>query len=218
MKLDDITPQVTAWSELLQRLVPLLTQLARQVARWSRRHESAAYHVESFEAELVLLDRRGWRATYHKRERVIVTRDQLRTLNDFNWGNGRQFLGHRVHPGSVIGSAPVGPRVRHLIELPRVVRRGQWLTMRATRQIRGAFTKPADRWLESEVYHHTERLTMRVLFPPGSRPRGARVRCLLRQTEATLTPRPRRGGGSVLSFTIRRPSLGERVTISWTSM
>ncbi|MEZ4554205.1 MAG: hypothetical protein R3B59_09895 [Dehalococcoidia bacterium] len=218
MKLDDIAPQVTAWSELLRRLVPLVTQLAQHVARWSRSHESAAYRVESFDGELVLHDRRGQRATYHKRERVIVTRDQVRTLNDFNWGNGRQFLGHRVHPGNVIASAEVGPRVRHLIELPRIVRRGQRLTLRATRQIRGAFTTPADRWLESEVYHHTKRLTMRVLFPPGSRPRGARVRCLLRQIDATLTPRPRRGGGSVLSFTMRRPPLGERVTISWTSM
>ncbi len=218
MKLEDIPPQLTAWLELLQRVVPLFTQLAQHVAQGSQRRKSAAYRVESFDGELVLHDRRGLSATYRKHERVRVTQDQVWTLNDFNWGNGRQFIGHRVQPGSVIGSAQVGPRVRHVIELPRVVRRGHRLSLRATRQIRGAFTRPADRWLESEVYHHTERLTMRVLFPPGSRPRGSRVRCLLREIDTKLTARPLPGGGSMLSFTIRRPSLGERVTISWTSM
>ncbi|MGE0229255.1 MAG: hypothetical protein AB7I38_14720 [Dehalococcoidia bacterium] len=218
MKLDDIAPQLTAWLELLQRLVPLVTRMIEQLAQWGRRDKGAAYRVESFDGELVLHDRCGQSATYRKRERVRVTQDEVRTLNDVNWGNGRQFVGHRVQPGSVIGSAQVGPRVRHVIELPRVVRRGHRLSLRATRQIRGAFTRPTDRWLESEVYHHTERLTMRVLFPPGSRPRGSRVRCLLREIDTKLTARPLPGGGSVLSFTIRRPSLGERVTISWTSM
>lgn len=175
------------------------------------------YEVESFEATLFVHDRDGHHATYRKRERVRFTHHDVRVVAEREWGGGRQFLGHRTTHGRVLSHRRIGSEQRHAVELAQPGRKGELRTLSSTRTIRDGFRFPKDRWLETEVDHLTKRLTMRVVFPPGLRPRGARFSSLHEGTRS-LQVKPFVDGGTVLSLVVKNPPIGERYTISWGAM
>ncbi|MGE4053426.1 MAG: hypothetical protein AB7F99_01400 [Vicinamibacterales bacterium] len=198
-------------------MVRIAAGFVRNVQPLFRTETHGTYDVESFEASLVLHDRSGSKATYRKREKVRFTRDNVRLLSQRTWGSGRQFAGHRMTYGRILCHGRVGAEERHSIELVRPGQKGEIRTLSSTRVIRGGFTSAADRWLETDIDHRTRRLSMKVVFPPGIRPRGARVGSL-HGTARRLRPRLLLSGGSALSFLVKNPPIGEKYTISWGAM
>lgn len=209
----DVVGAVQAVSDIVR----IATGVVRNVQPFLRVKTAGPYEVQSFEATLFLHDRDGRKATYRKRERVRFTRGNVRLLSQRTWGTGRQFAGHRVTYGRILCHRRVGAEERHSIELAQPGQRGELRTLSSTRVIRGGFTSAPDRWLETDVDHRTRRLSMQVVFPPGLRPRGARMSSLHGGTR-NLRARPLVHGGSTLSFLVKNPPLGERYTISWGAM
>lgn len=191
-----------------------LTRVVRAIPNKNR-----TYEVIDYRATLVLRDRGGHTATYEKRERIRFLRDGITHLRDYTWGSGLQLLGHRVSPGRLIRSLRVGSRYESLIEVPRAFRRGQTTVISYRRTIRDGFTSPGDLWLEAEVYHRTERLTLRVVFPQGSSPRRA---WLASGKIGASTPlrvvRATNASGAIVSYSVRDAVPGDRYTVGWESM
>ena len=64
------------------------------------RSPTGMYEVLEYESTLELLDAKGQRATFHKREKVRYLQDNVIAYQDQAWGDGEILLQYRCTPGT----------------------------------------------------------------------------------------------------------------------
>src|SRR5215210_7073839 len=104
--LDDSTHTAFAqWSQVIRALfnsrwIEILTDLWKQWRKLARGlSEEGLYEVLAYEATLELLDRRGQRAQFRKREKVRYGQSQTIAYQDQAGADGEILLDYRCTPG-----------------------------------------------------------------------------------------------------------------------
>jgi hypothetical protein len=175
------------------------------------------YEILRYQVTLTLLDVEGKQAILERREKVRFLQDNVIALYDHAWGDGQLFVGYRVTPGRVADRFRVGSRYQTLISLRDTKHRGDVLSYRVRRRIVGGFPGEEE-WLEAEVDHPTHYLEMAVIFPKGRPCQGASVVEVSTNHRTGLSlssVKRRRDGREILTWTTRKPPVGERYAIHW---
>ena len=176
---------------------------------------SLPYEILRYEAAVELYDVDGRRAVYNRRELIKFLHDGVSSLDDYGWGNGIAFAGHDVSPGKLVKRRIVGSRLRSTVQLPKRYHKGDLLTFWVDRLIENGFTGPSECWLEAELYHVTERLSLKVILPPERLVRGAHLVRPGVPGGVGLPTKTLRDGRQTISYEARRPALGSRYTVVW---
>ncbi len=172
------------------------------------------YEVVNYKAILELKDTDGHKAVYTKMERVRFLTDNVSTIYDYSWSDGQSFANHSVYPGRIIDRQSIGSRYKTMIALPTPKNKGDYLTLRVRRLVRDGL---ADKqcWLEAEVCHRTELMTLMVVLP---RERSVNKAYLMAQQSQTVVPvrvTIDREGRQKLRHVVRSPKVGDRYTLQW---
>ncbi len=172
------------------------------------------YEVLNYKATLEIKDIGGHNAIYTRRERVRFLRDNISTLYDYGWGDGQSFASHSVRPGRIVDRQSIGPRYKTTIALPSPKNRGDLLTFSIRRLVRDALI---DRkcWLEAEIYHKMERMTLMVIFPKERAVKKAHIIAQQAQTTIPVTVTVDKAGRQNLRYSVHGPKAGERYTLQW---
>lgn len=201
-----------------------LRQLARVVEfyqllrRWVQREASQGlYEVLEYEATLELLDPRGQRARFTKRQRVKFLQDNVIAFEDFAWGDGQVLTAYRCAPGVVVDRYREGDHWNVLISLRETRHAGDVADLYMARTIRRGFTRPEE-WWQIAMQHRTRHLKLRIIFPHARRCQRAVVNERTRDQIAVLdaghfSELP--DGRQVLSWETARPRRFETYTFSW---
>jgi hypothetical protein len=175
------------------------------------------YEVLDHQFKLTLRDAQGKQAVLERREQVRFLQDNVVALYDQAWGDGQIFVGYRVKPGRIADRIKVGSRYRTLISLRETKHRGDLLTYRIRRRIVDGFTTENE-WHEVDVDHPTRQLGVTIVFPTD---RPCKQASIVRATTGQHTPltdqnlRVSRSGHQVLTWSIKKPLLGERYALHW---
>lgn len=192
-----------------------LLHLASAALRHLKR-PAGLYEVLDYQARLELLDPRGCSAIYEKRERVRFLKDCGTGFYDYGWGDGEAFASHRVRPGRIVERRQLGPRYRSLIALPSPKKKGEIFSFVVRRRFERGFMQPEQWWLDAELYHRVERLSLAVVFPASRLARRAWVVTHPGHTRTAVSVKSRRTDGrQEVRYRAPKPRQGERYTLQW---
>jgi hypothetical protein len=162
-------------------------------------------------------DPKGRRATVDTVQRVRFLQNHITTIAEYAWGEGELFAAYRCSPGVAVDCYGEGSRHMVLISLREHRQRGDEIRFRSHREIRDGFTKAQEYW-ESDVYHRTRSITLRIVFPK-KRP-CQRATVSERSSGRTVALGPEcfhslPDGRQELVWRPKRPRLNERYLLSW---
>jgi hypothetical protein len=145
--------------------IAAILDLVRGLHRaWSHGRQEGMYEILDYDATIELLDPKGERAVFHKRQRVKFLQDHILIFQDYAWGEGNLFATYRCSPGVVVDRYQEGDRWNVLISLRSSKSRGDIEEFTIERKVKGGFTKD-DEWRQVEIRHRTRRLRLAVVFP-----------------------------------------------------
>ena len=173
-----------------------------------------AYEVLDYKASLEVLDVKGTRAVYTKRERIRFIRDHIACFYDYGWGTGDAFASHRVSPGRVIERRQVGPRYRSLVVLPEPQNKGDEMMLEVRRLVREGLIDKRN-WLEAEVNHTMQHLKLSVTLPASRKVLAARFIKRREQQESPLAIRCSANNRQHLVANVVKPPKGDLYTLEW---
>jgi hypothetical protein len=127
------------------------------------------YEVLEYESTLELLDKRGEKATFKKRERVRYLQDNIIAYQDQAWGDGDILLDYRCSPGIPVDQYRPGYTTYILISLREVKNRGDIDEFNIEWNIRNGFTRKNELW-ETSINHPTNKLKTNLIFPRNRPP------------------------------------------------
>lgn len=172
------------------------------------------FEILDMKMALDVVDRRGRKAIYTKRERIRFLRDNIISIYDYGWGTGNTYASHRVKPGHVAERRQVGSRYRSLIILPEPQNRGDEMTFMVRRLWKGSL-KGRPNWLEAEVHHKMKHLALSVTLPRGRRIQSSR----LFDRKGPVKPDPKVNvtaqGRQRVQARIAKPIVGNCYTLEW---
>ncbi len=213
-----IPPRWVDWAievllEVAARLGPKVRKhLDRLIARLDDLRP--LYEVKDYQAGLEVLDAKGRRAIYIKRERVRFLRNNVTSFYDYGWGTGAGFASHRVHPGRIVERQVIGSRQRSLVVLPQPRHAGDEMTFSVRRLWKNTL-KGHGNWLEMEFYHPTRRAGLSVTLPRSHPPRSARVIDARRQSSLPLRAVTLSDGRQKFQWSTKTVQVGDRYTLEW---
>jgi hypothetical protein len=129
-----------------------------------RRANQGIYEVLDYESCLELVDAKGKKATFNKRERVRFTQDNVIAYQDKAWGDGNIFAKYKCSPGVEVDRYREGHRYRILISLRQTKNRGDVEEFRIERTIANGFCKTWEHF-QTEIDHVTRRMALSIIFP-----------------------------------------------------
>jgi hypothetical protein len=173
------------------------------------------YEVLSYDAVVELMDPEGREAVYVRKEHIRFLRDHVSTLEDYGWGSGIAFAGHEVYPGSLAQRQIIGSRLRSTVRLTHRYRRGDELTFSVERVIKNGFISPSECWLEAELYHPVQHVSLRVILPGTRAVQAARLVRPGRPGSMGLRVKHLPRGRQCISYDDRHPAQGQRYTVLW---
>lgn len=163
----------------LNRLAPIVFELpwtdivtkAWKLARklWRDQAEEGIYEVLEYESKLELLDKKGKRARFTKREKVRYLQNNIIAYQDHAWGDGKILLNYRCTPGKVVDRYRPGHRTFLLISLRESKKRGDEDEFNIEWGIRDGFLRDQELW-ETEIRHRTRKLMVQIVFPKSRQP------------------------------------------------
>jgi hypothetical protein len=200
--------------ETLNRLFDLFQRLYAFV---EERRLQGIYEVLNQTRTVIILDPKGHRATVDTVQQVRFRQNHVAALLDYVWGDGDILHKYRCSPGVAVDRYKEGTRHVVLISLRELQSRGDELSFTTHRQVIDGFTHASECW-ESEVYHRTRRLQVRLLFPPARRCRRATV--AVQSTGQTVALgsscwRFLPDGRQELVWVCDKPRLNERYLLRW---
>ena len=172
------------------------------------------YEIKDYQAGLEVLDAKGKRAIYTKRERLRFLRNDVTSLYDYGWGTGEAFASHRVHPGRIVERQKIGSRHRSLVVLPQPKHAGDEMTLSVRRLWKNTLTGH-NGWLEMEVYHPTRRARLSVTLPRSRPVRSARLVETRRRSSLPLQATTISDGRQRLQWSTTALQVGDRYTLEW---
>lgn len=200
--------------ETLEKLLDVWSLLERV---WERVHYHGSYEILDYDSTLELVDPRGEKAILTRRQVVRFLQDDVAAIRDYAWGDGDLFAQYRCQPGVPVDFYEDGARQNVLISLRETRNRGDVLELWIERVIKGGFVGKQG-WLETEIDHWVQHLSVSILFPKERPCRRATLSQrstgetrLLPQKHFTLLP----DGRQKLTWETRRPRFQDRHTIKW---
>jgi hypothetical protein len=200
--------------ETANRLLDLLQRLHAFV---EERRLQGIYEVLEQSRTVIIHDPKGRIASVDTTQRVRFRQNHIAALLDYVWGDGHILREYRCSPGVPVDRYKEGTRHVVLISLREHKNRGDELTFTTHRQVIGGFTRASECW-ESEVYHRTHRLEVRILFPRQRRCRRATVAVQSTGHTVALGPSDWRflpDGRQELVWVCDQPKLNERYLLRW---
>ena len=176
------------------------------------------YEVLEHDRTVELRDPRGQVAVVHRTQTVRFLQDYVTAITDYAWGDGDIFAEYSCSPGHPVDFYKEGSRHGLLISLREAKSRGDVQEFRIRRKVLGGFTPREECW-ETEVYHRTKRLGLKIGFPCERKCQRATV--TQRSTSRTVALgsehfRFLEDGRMQLEWDVRNPRLHDRYSIKWT--
>ena len=213
-----IPPRWVDWAielllEVASRLGPKVRKhLDRLIARLDDLRP--LYEVKDYQARLEVLDTKGKRAIYTKRERIRFLRNHVTAFYDYGWGTGNAFASHRVHPGRIAERQKVGSRHRSLVVLPKPYQAGEQMSFTVRRLWKNVL-KGHQGYLEMELYHPTRRAGISVILPRTRPAVSAWLADARRQSSIHVRPTTMSDGRQKLQWSTTGVQVGDRYTLEW---
>ena len=204
-------------SGFLASLTSLFELLQRIVSFVESRRLQGIYDVLEQERTVTILDASGHVATVDTVQRVRFRQNHVTALTEYAWGEGELWAEYRCTPGVPVDSYAEGSRQVILISLREHKNVGDELCLRSHRLVREGFTRSEEYW-ESDVYHRTGSIKVRIIFPKERQCQRATV--TVRSTGKTVALGPEcyqalPDGRQALCWIKDKPSLNERYLLSW---
>ena len=184
-------------------------QLAQNL--WQRRRNQGMYEVLEYESTLELLDPRGERAHFKKREKIRYLQDNIIAYQDFAWGDGQILLNYRCSPGKVVDRWRPGQTTYLLISLRESKKRGDIDEFHIEWDIRNGFRRDTEQW-ETHFVNATDSFRADTIFPKERPPIQARVRAR-RMAEIASDKLP--DGRYILSWQVKAPEHNIPYVVQW---
>lgn len=165
-QLDRLVPVVLGlpWLEITAEVWKLTRNL------WQGMTDEGIYEVLEHESRLEILDKKGRRARFLKRQRVKYRQNNIIAFQDHAWGDGKILIGYRCSPGVLVDQYRPGQKTFLLISLRDTKQRGDEDEFKLEWGIRDGFLRSRELW-ETEVRHKTRKMKVQTVFPK-SRPPG----------------------------------------------
>lgn len=202
---------------LVDTLEQLLELIQRLTAFVEERRLQGIYEVLDQSRTITLCDAKGHVATVDTAQRVRFRQNHVAALLDYVWGDGDILAEYRCSPGVAVDNYKEGTRHVVLISLRAQQSRGDELSFTTHRRVIDGFTRAHECW-ESEVYHRTRRMQVRLLFPPNRRCTRATVAVQSTGQTIALGPSSWRylsDGQQELTWVCEKPRLNERYLLRW---
>ena len=141
---------------------------------WTHGRQEGMYEILDYDTTLELLDPKGERAVFYKRQRVKFLQDNILAFQDYSWGEGNIFAAYRCSPGVVVDRYQEGDRWNIVISLRASKSRGDIEEFSIERRVKGGFTQAVE-WRQVEIRHRTRHLRLAVVFPKARPCRQAQL-------------------------------------------
>ena len=133
---------------------------------WDKVHYHGMYEILDYDSTLEILDPKGEKSVLTRREVIRFLQNNVVAIHDHAWGDGDIFAAYRCQPGVPVDCYEDGARHNILISLRETKERGDVIDLWVERIIRDGLLKDQE-WLETEVDHWMEHLTLSNIFPQG---------------------------------------------------
>lgn len=199
------------WMEILAEGVKLVRTLWRGMA------DEGMYEVVEHESTLELLDRKGKRAHFQKRQKVRYLQNNIIAYQDQGWSDGRSLLDYQCSPGIAVDQYSPGHKTYILISLRDSKQRGDQDEFHIRWNLKDAFKRSQEQW-ETEISHRTRRLLVRLIFPKSRPPVRVWLEEYLRRhtrllSDSIIQCLP--DGRWQVEWSIERPRLHEHYVLKW---
>lgn len=199
------------WFEIVGKLWGGVRKILRGLSN------EGMYEVLDFESTLELLDRRGERAVYRKREKVKYLQDYIIAYQDQAWGDGDILLNYRCKPGVAVDRYTPGRTAHILISLHDVKYRGDIDEFKIEWGIQKGFLRNQELW-ETEISHRTKHLKTQLIFPKTRPPQRVSINENLHRRSypldrESISQLP--DGRWLASWETDHPKLHECYTLCW---
>ncbi len=154
------------------QLIFWLQKLGQQIL--GLKAQEGMYEVLEHDAQLELVDAKGRKAIYTKRQKVRFLQDYIIAYQDQAWGDGNIFADYKCSPGVAVDRYPEGNRYRILISLRETKHRGDVEEFLIERRIENGFVRTVED-LQTDIDHQTRSLSIRLIFPKDRWAREARL-------------------------------------------
>ena len=175
------------------------------------------YEVLDHEVTLTLLDAKGHRALYTKRQKVRFLQDSVIAYQDQAWGDGNIFASYSCSPGVAVDRYREGYLYRILISLHETKNYGDIEQFLIERTIEDGFTGEVQDF-QTRIDHLTHAARISVIFPQERPPKSA---FLLEQSRKHAEPLAHDhltrlpDGRTQVTWQTKHPRLFEGYTIRW---
>ena len=175
------------------------------------------YEVLEYESTLELLDKRGKRAHFRKREKVRYLQDNIIAYQDQAWGDGEILLNYRCAPGVPVDRYTPGQETYVLISLREVKNRGDVDEFHIEWGIRNGFGRKSEQW-ETDINHRTKQLKIQIIFPKDRKPIKAVLKESIRQKTSEIRADLQQqlpDGRHLIYCEKQNPRLYEKFILAW---
>jgi hypothetical protein len=189
-------------------------QFAKQILFPSRQ---GLYEVLEYESTLELLDRKGEKAIFKKRQKVRYLQDNIIAYMDQAWGDGKFLLDYRCTPGTAVDRYRFGHKTYILISLREVKQRGDTDEFLIERKIKNGFLRQQEQW-ETDISHPTRQVSIKVILPKQRSPMRVALVENTRQKTTLVGDADQRqlpDGRWQVAWKTDNPRLNERYVMKW---
>lgn len=178
-----LLPKVLA--VLAQDWLILLPDLVRFLRQWWQRYQhEGMYEILDYDSTLELVDSKGKRAIFKRRQQVKFLQDHIIAFQDYAWGEGEIFGDYQCSPGKIVDRYREDDQWNILISLRETKSAGDITDFYTERTVKDGFTKE-DEWWQIVIRHQTKQFRFRAIFPKKRRCRRA---VLVERTRHRTTP------------------------------
>lgn len=211
--LNDLIP--ASILETFNRFLGVAERLLTQI---EERRLQGIYDVQSQIRTVTIHDRKGHKATVETVQRLRFRQNHVTALTEYAWGQGDLFADYRCSPGVPVDYYDEGSRRVVLISLRGKKNAGDTMTLRSHRLVMEGFSRNKEYW-ESDVYHRTQKLELRIIFP--LKRSCQRATLTMRNTGQTVALgaecyQSLPDGRKKLVWVCDKPQVNERYLLSWT--
>lgn len=124
------------------------------------------YEILDYDANLELLDHKGKRAIFKRRQQVKFLQDNVIAFQDYAWGDGDILVDYSCRPGTAVDRYREGNQWNILISLRETKSLGDVIDFYTERVIKNGFTNEEE-WWQVKIRHQTKQFKLVVIFPPN---------------------------------------------------
>lgn len=206
--------QVLISSSLLRDLFDLLKQLRGSVME---QYLQGIYEVLDQRYTVTSHDAQGRVATVDTVQHLRFRQNHVTAITECTWGEGELFAAYHCTPGVPVDCYREGSRHVMLISLREHRNVGDELILHTRRRIENGFRKREEYW-ESDIYHRTQKMELRIIFPEERPCERATVWLVVRGVTVALGPEHYHtlpDGRHLVSWVSAKPRLNERYPFRW---